>query len=58
MSPGYGNLADDDLPGLRYNPLKAVLALSAFWTPIRSALVLQLPGNLRARLPQGVLVPA
>ncbi len=36
----------------------ALLALSAFWTPIRSALVLQLPGNLRARLPQGVLAPA
>ena len=36
----------------------ALLALSAFWTPIRSALILRLPGNLRARLPQGVLAAA
>ena len=36
----------------------ALLALSAFWTPIRSALVLQLPGRVRARLPQGVLAAA
>ena len=28
---GHANLADDDLPGLRYSPIKAVLAL---WTPV------------------------
>jgi MFS family permease len=29
----------------------ALLTLSAFWTPIRSALVVKLPGELQARLP-------
>jgi hypothetical protein len=29
----------------------ALLTLSAFWTPIRSALVDKLPSDLRARLP-------
>ena len=29
----------------------ALLMLSAFWTPIRSALVDKLPGALQARLP-------
>jgi hypothetical protein len=32
----------------------ALLALSAFWTPIRSALVAQLPGAVQSRLPGGV----
>jgi hypothetical protein len=32
----------------------ALLALSAFWTPIRSALVLRLGPGLQAMLPQGV----
>lgn len=36
----------------------ALLALSAFWTPIRSALILRLPGQLQAMLPQGVLAAA
>ena len=36
----------------------ALLALSAFWTPIRSALVQHLPGGVQARLPQGVLAAA
>ena len=36
----------------------ALLALSAFWTPIRSALIQQLPGGVQARLPQGVLAAA
>jgi len=36
----------------------ALLALSAFWTPIRSALVQRLPGEVQARLPQGALMPA
>ena len=36
----------------------ALLALSAFWTPIRSALILHLPGQVKARLPQGVLAVA
>lgn len=36
----------------------ALLALSAFWTPIRSALVRRLPGDLRGRLPQGVALAA
>ncbi|MBX9645262.1 MAG: hypothetical protein K2W91_14335 [Novosphingobium sp.] len=36
----------------------ALLALSAFWTPIRTALVQRLPGNLRARLPQGATAAA
>ena len=33
----------------------ALLALSAFWSPIRSALIQHLPGDLRTRLPQGLL---
>ena len=36
----------------------ALLALSAFWTPIRSALVLRLPGSLQSMLPQGVMAAA
>ncbi|MFM5917560.1 MAG: hypothetical protein ACKOOL_08515 [Novosphingobium sp.] len=36
----------------------ALLALSAFWTPIRSALVQRLPNDLRGRLPQGALLAA
>ena len=36
----------------------ALLALSAFWTPIRSALVQRLPGEVQARLPQGALMSA
>ena len=36
----------------------ALLALSAFWTPIRSALVQRLPGELRGMLPQGVVLAA
>jgi MFS family permease len=36
----------------------ALLALSAFWTPIRSALVQRLPGQLQSMLPQGVLAAA
>lgn len=36
----------------------ALLALSAFWTPIRSALLQFLPDHVRARLPQGKLAPA
>lgn len=36
----------------------ALLALSAFWTPIRSALVQRLPGGLQTMLPQGVLAAA
>ncbi|MFO1256054.1 MAG: hypothetical protein U1E37_10345 [Sphingomonadaceae bacterium] len=36
----------------------ALLALSAFWTPIRSALVQRLPGGVQAMLPQGAMVPA
>ncbi|MFM5894323.1 MAG: hypothetical protein ACKOQM_07820 [Novosphingobium sp.] len=36
----------------------ALLALSAFWTPIRSALVQRLPGDLRSRLPQGAVLAA
>ena len=35
-----------------------LLALSAFWTPIRSVLILHLPGQIRARLLQGVLAAA
>ncbi len=35
-----------------------LLALSAFWTPIRSALILHLPGQIKARLPRGVLAAA
>ena len=34
----------------------ALLALSAFWTPIRSALVQRLPGSVQSRLPRGVLL--
>ncbi|MEQ1499127.1 MAG: hypothetical protein ABL914_10735 [Novosphingobium sp.] len=33
----------------------ALLALSAFWTPIRSALVLRLPRSIQSRLPKGVV---
>jgi hypothetical protein len=29
----------------------ALLTLSAFWTPIRNALVRQMPGGVQARLP-------
>jgi hypothetical protein len=36
----------------------ALLALSAFWTPIRIALVQRLPGDLRSRLPQGAVLAA
>lgn len=36
----------------------ALLALSAFWTPIRTALVQKLPGNLQSMLPQGALAAA
>ena len=37
----------------------ALLTLSAFWTPIRSALVMMLPGALEGRLPaSGRLVRA
>ncbi len=36
----------------------ALLALSAFWTPIRSALVQRLPGELRGILPQGAVLAA
>lgn len=36
----------------------ALLALSAFWTPIRSAVVRQLPGAVQNRLPRGVLLAA
>lgn len=36
----------------------ALLALSAFWTPIRTALVRQLPGGLQNRLPHGVAAAA
>lgn len=36
----------------------ALLALSAFWTPIRSALVQRLPGTLQSRLPQGATATA
>jgi len=36
----------------------ALLALSAFWTPIRSALVQRLPGQLQTMLPQGTLAAA
>ena len=37
----------------------ALLTLSAFWTPIRSALVEKLPGTLQGRLPvSGRLVPS
>ena len=32
----------------------ALLALSAFWTPIRSALILLLPRSVQARVPQGM----
>jgi hypothetical protein len=36
----------------------ALLALSAFWTPIRTKLVHQLPGGVQARLPQGAMLAA
>ncbi len=36
----------------------ALLALSAFWSPIRSALVRYLPGEVQARLPQGQMLAA
>lgn len=36
----------------------ALLALSAFWTPIRSAVVRQLPGTVQSRLPRGALLAA
>ncbi|HOB13631.1 MAG TPA: hypothetical protein PK680_07370 [Novosphingobium sp.] len=36
----------------------ALLALSAFWTPIRSALVARLPGTMQSRLPGGALLAA
>lgn len=36
----------------------ALLALSAFWSPIRSAVVRQLPDTVQSRLPRGALLPA
>ncbi len=36
----------------------ALLALSAFWSPIRSALVAKLPGSVQSRLPGGVAIAA
>ena len=36
----------------------ALLCLSAFWTPIRKAVVVQLPGALQSRLPVIGAVPA
>jgi len=36
----------------------ALLTLSAFWTPIRRAIVLQLPGKLQERLPPVGISPA
>jgi hypothetical protein len=36
----------------------ALLCLSAFWTPIRKAVVAQLPGTLQTRLPVIGVVPA
>ncbi|HCF25330.1 MULTISPECIES: hypothetical protein [unclassified Novosphingobium] len=36
----------------------ALLALSAFWTPIRSALVARLPGGMQNRLPRGMALSA
>jgi hypothetical protein len=36
----------------------ALLALSAFWTPIRTALVQRLPAQVQSRLPGGALLPA
>ena len=36
----------------------ALLALSAFWTPIRTALVHRLPGEIQSRLPQGAMALA
>lgn len=36
----------------------ALLALSAFWSPIRSALLQRLPESLRRRLPGGAVMPA
>ncbi len=36
----------------------ALLALSAFWSPIRTALVRKLPGTMQGRLPGGMLLAA
>jgi hypothetical protein len=36
----------------------ALLALSAFWTPIRAALVLRLPAPVQSRLPRGGMLAA
>ncbi len=36
----------------------ALLALSAFWSPIRSAVVSKLPGTMQSRLPGGALLAA
>lgn len=36
----------------------ALLALSAFWSPIRTAVVRQLPGSMQSRLPGGMMLPA
>ena len=36
----------------------ALLALSAFWTPIRSAVVKQLPGGMQSKLPGGMALTA
>lgn len=36
----------------------ALLALSAFWTPIRTALIQRLPGSLQAILPKGAVAAA
>ena len=36
----------------------ALLTLSAFWTPIRGLVVKQLPGDLQARLPATLALPA
>lgn len=36
----------------------ALLTLSAFWTPIRRLIVIQLPAGLQARLPEAAAVPA
>ena len=36
----------------------ALLTLSAFWSPIRRTVVNTLPGDLQARLPQTLALPA
>lgn len=36
----------------------ALLALSAFWSPIRSAVVARLPGAVQSRLPRGLVLAA